>query len=30
LIVARGKIEGFKFIPYMKLVSPKYFSLKEK
>ncbi|MDH5444371.1 MAG: hypothetical protein OEY52_02375 [Gammaproteobacteria bacterium] len=28
-IVARGKIEGFKFIPYMKLVSPKYFSLEE-
>lgn len=23
--VARGKIEGFKFIPYMQLVTPKYF-----
>jgi hypothetical protein len=28
-IVARGEIEGFKFISYMKLVSPKYFSLEE-
>jgi hypothetical protein len=28
-IVARGNIDGFKFIPHMKLVSPKYFSLKE-
>lgn len=24
-VVARGKTEGFKFIPYMKLVSPNYF-----
>ncbi len=28
-IVARGNIKGFKFIPVMKLVSPKYFLLEE-